>query len=136
MIAQQSPKKVVLADDEERILGLLQATLGGDDRFELILASDGEEALAACQSQVPDLVFLDLIMPRMDGYTVCRHLKQSTLTNGIKVVMLTAMAQDGDRRTALEIGADEYLTKPFSPIALLAKVEQLLGLDKYVPQRN
>ena len=123
-------KKVVLADDEERVLGLLEATLGGDSRYDLILATDGEQALAACQAEKPDLVFLDLLMPRMDGYTVCRQLKQSPETQGIKVVMLTAMAQEADRRTALEIGADDYLTKPFSPVALMSKVEELLGLAK------
>ncbi|MEX2430503.1 MAG: response regulator, partial [Dehalococcoidia bacterium] len=78
-------KKVVLADDEERVLGLLEATLSGDDRYELILASDGEAALAACRSHQPDLVFLDLLMPRMDGYTVCRQLKLSPATSHIKV---------------------------------------------------
>ena len=122
------PKKVVIADDEERVLGLLQATLGGDDRYDLILATDGEQALALCKETMPDLVFLDLLMPRMDGYTVCRTLKQCPATRSIKVIMLTAMAQEADRRTALEIGADDYLTKPFSPVALMSKVEELLGL--------
>lgn len=121
-------KKLVLADDEERVLGLLEATLGGDDRYQLILATDGEQALAACQAEKPDLVFLDLLMPRMNGYAVCRELKQSPETRCIKVIMLTAMAQDADRRTAMDIGADDYLTKPFSPIALMTKVEELLGL--------
>lgn len=121
-------KKVLLADDEERILGLVQATLGGDDRYEVIVASDGEEALESCRRELPDLVFLDLLMPKMDGYAVCRELKMAPDTADIKVVMLTAMAQEADRRTALRIGADDYMTKPFSPTALLAKVEEMLGL--------
>lgn len=121
-------KKVLLADDEERILGLVQATLGADTRYEVILATDGEEALRACREERPDLVFLDLLMPKMDGYTVCRELKASPETSGIRVVMLTAMAQEADRRTAMRVGADDYMTKPFSPSALLSKVEEMLGL--------
>lgn len=121
-------KKVLLADDEERILGLVQATLGFDDRYEILVASDGEEALEACRRELPDLVFLDLLMPKMDGYAVCRELKQDEATSKIKVVMLTAMAQEADRRTALKIGADDYMTKPFSPTALMNKVEEMLEL--------
>ena len=121
-------KKVLLADDEERILGLVKATLGIDTRYEIILASDGQEALDACRKEMPDLVFLDLLMPKMDGYQVCREIKQSPETSAIKVVMLTAMAQEADRRTALKVGADYYMTKPFSPTALLSKVEEMLGL--------
>ena len=121
-------KKVLLADDEERILGLVKATLGVDKRYEVILASDGEEALEVCRAALPDLVFLDLLMPKMDGYAVCRELKQGEATRDIKVVMLTALAQEADRRTAMKVGADDYMTKPFSPTALLSKVEEMLGL--------
>ena len=121
-------KKVLLADDEERILGLVKATLEEDTRYDVIFASDGEEALRVCQSERPDLVFLDLVMPKMDGYTVCRALKQSPETSHIRVVMLSAMAQETDRRTALRVGADDYMAKPFSPSVLLSKVEEMLGL--------
>ncbi|MEE8519689.1 MAG: response regulator [Dehalococcoidia bacterium] len=121
-------KKVLLADDEERILGLVQATLGTDDRYDILTAADGEEALETCRREHPDLVFLDLLMPKMDGYAVCRELKQDRTTSDIKVVMLTAMVQEADRRTALKIGADDYMTKPFSPTALMAKVEEMLEL--------
>ena len=76
---------------------------------------------------MPDLVLLDLMMPKMDGHAVCRALKQAPATRGIKVVMLTALAQETDRRTAMRAGADDYMTKPFSPTALLAKVEEMLG---------
>lgn len=120
-------KKIVVVDDEERVLGLLEAILDIDDRFEVISAKDGEEALAVCRQQKPDLVFLDLLLPGMDGYSVCRQLKQSAETSSIKVVILTAMAQEAERHTAAEIGADDYLTKPFSPSDLLSKVEELLG---------
>ena len=120
-------KKVLLADDEEDILMLVSATLGGDDRFTLVLARDGEEALSLAQQERPDLAFLDVMMPKMDGFEVCRRLKADSATAGIKVVMLTALAQDYDRQKGEEAGADFYFTKPFSPTSLLEKVDDLLS---------
>ncbi len=120
-------KKVLLADDEARILSLMEATLGTDGRFKVLLASDGEQALRLCAEHRPDLVFLDLLMPKLDGNAVCRALKESDDMRHIKVVMLTAMAQDSDRDTALGAGADDYMTKPFSPAALVAKIEEMLA---------
>ena len=120
-------KKVLLADDEEDVLMLVSATLGGDDRFNLILARDGEEALARARNDNPDLIFLDVMMPKMDGFEVCKALKSDNATNHVKVVMLTAMAQELDKAKAEEAGADFYFTKPFSPTALLNKVEELLS---------
>ena len=120
-------KNVLLADDEEDILMLVSATLGGDDRFSLILAGDGEEALSLAQQERPDLAFLDVMMPKMDGFEVCRRLKADSATAGVKVVMLTALAQDYDRQKGEEAGADFYFTKPFSPTSLLEKVDDLLS---------
>ena len=120
-------KKVLLADDEEDILVLVSATLGGDDRYNLILARDGEEALRRAREDKPDLIFLDVMMPKMDGFEVCRILKSESATKHVKVVMLTAMAQELDKQKAEQAGADFYFTKPFSPTALLNKVEELLG---------
>ena len=120
-------RKLLLADDEEDILMLVSATLGGDDRFSLILARDGEEALARAQSEKPDLVFLDVMMPKMDGFEVCRRLKSDDATSHMKVVMLTALAQEYDRKKAEEVGADFYFTKPLSPTALMEKVDELLA---------
>ena len=120
-------KHILLVDDEEAILALVSATLDGDDRYSLYLARNGEEAVEVCGRQRPDLLFLDIMMPEMDGYEVCRSLKQNPNTTDIKIIMLTAMAQDFDRRKAMEVGADEYMTKPFSPTALLERVEQVLG---------
>ena len=93
-----------------------------------LLASDGDEALRICHEQLPELVFLDLLMPKRDGYTVCRELKKNPATAHIKVVILTAMAQEADRHTAVKVGADDYMTKPFSPTALLEKVEEILEI--------
>ena len=120
-------RKVLLADDEEAVLALVQATLDGDGRYQVILANNGEEAVRAAVREQPDLLFLDVMMPDMDGYEVCRLLRKEPSTADIKVIMLTAMAQDIDRCKALEVGADEYMTKPFSPTALLEKVEELRG---------
>jgi len=120
-------QKVLLADDEEDILVLVSATLGGDDRYSLILARDGEEALQRAREDKPDLIFLDVMMPKMDGFEVCSILKSESDTKHVKVVMLTAMAQELDKQKAEQAGADFYFTKPFSPTALLNKVEELLG---------
>ena len=122
-------KKVLLADDEEDILMLVSATLGGDDRYSLILARDGEQALQKAREELPDLISLDVMMPKMDGFEVCRQIKSNSETSGVKVVMLTAMAQELDRQKAEDAGADFYFSKPFSPTALLAKVDELLASD-------
>ena len=122
-------KKVLLVDDEEDILMLVSATLGGDDRYSLIQARDGEEALRRIQEDKPDLVFLDIMMPKIDGFEVCRRLKSNDATSHVKVVMLTALAQDFDRQRAEEVGADFYFTKPFSPKALLMKVDELMASE-------
>ena len=120
-------KKILLVDDEEAVLALVSATLADDDRYSLLLARNGEEAVKVCGRERPDLLFLDIMMPEMDGYEVCRSLKQNPSTADVMIIMLTAMAQDFDRRKAMEVGADEYMTKPFSPTALLERVEQVLG---------
>ena len=119
-------RKVLIADDEERIRDLVVATLGSDKRYEVLTAADGELAVGICQAERPDVLFLDLLMPKMDGYAVCRELKGSPETRDIKIVMLTAMAQESDRRTAMKLGVDDFVTKPFSPMALAAKLEELL----------
>ncbi|MBI4201884.1 MAG: response regulator [Chloroflexi bacterium] len=121
-------KKVLLADDEDGVLALVAATLANDERYILLTARDGEEALAIARREIPDLVFLDIIMPKLDGYQVCRALKLSPTTGHIRVVMLTAMAQDVNRERAQSAGADDYFTKPFSPTALLEKVNDMLEL--------
>ncbi len=123
-------RKVLLADDEEAVLALVQATLDGDGRYQVILANNGEETVRVAVREQPDLLFLDVMMPDMDGYEVCRLLRKEPSTADIKVIMLTAMAQDFDRQKAMEVGADEYMTKPFRPTALLEKMEELLGIRR------
>ena len=119
--------KVLCADDEEDVLALLDATLGSQPEYEVFLAGDGEEALSMARRHIPDIVFLDIVMPKKDGYEVCRALKGDDDTAHIIVVMLSALTQEIDLRKARESGADDYFTKPFSPIALRVKADELLA---------
>lgn len=119
-------KTVMIADDEPAIVSLLMATLGDDERYRVIAARDGKEALEVATREKPDLIFLDILMPKIDGYEVCRKLKADKANAKMKIVMLTALAREDERRQALSAGADDYFTKPFSPTALLEKVEETL----------
>lgn len=118
--------KVLLVDDEAVIVGLAHATLSIDNRYEILTADDGDQALAACREHRPDLVYLDLLMPKKNGIEVCRELREDSSFDSMKVVMLTAMSQESDRMQAFRAGADDFITKPFSPQALLEKTEKLL----------
>lgn len=126
MTATGAKHRVLLADDDPALRRLIGATLGAED-FDLLQAIDGEEALRIARADHPVLVLLDVNMPRLDGFEVCRQLKADASTAGIKVVMLTARGADVDRLRAREAGADDYFVKPFSPIQLLNKVYALLA---------
>jgi CheY-like chemotaxis protein len=114
--------KLLIADDEGSIRGLVRVTLEGES-YEILEAGDGEEALHVAYAEHPALILLDVMMPRLDGLEVCRRLKTDPITKDIVIVLLTAMAQDSDRERGFAAGADDYVTKPFSPLALLHKVE-------------
>ncbi|MDQ3812070.1 MAG: response regulator [Chloroflexota bacterium] len=116
---------MLLADDDPGLRRLIGATLGNQD-FDLLQATDGEEALQIARQQRPELVLLDVNMPKLDGFEVCRHLKSEPETASIKVVMLTARGADTDRARGREAGADDYFIKPFSPVQLLNKLYALL----------
>jgi DNA-binding response OmpR family regulator len=118
-------RRVLLADDDPALRRLIVTTLGEDD-FDLFQAADGEEALRAAREHHPGLIVLDVNMPRLDGFEVCRRLKADPTTAGVKVVMLTARGADADRQRAREVGADDYFVKPFSPLQLLNKIYALL----------
>lgn len=120
-------RKVLLVDDEEGVLALLSAILQSDQRNQVLLARDGQEALEVARREKPDLIFLDILMPLMDGYEVARALKSDPATAHIKVVMVTALAHEQDRRRALEVGAAGYFTKPFNPTEILAKADEVLA---------
>ncbi len=119
-------KTVLVVDDEASLRLLMQATLGRG-AYRVLEATNGAAGLELARRERPDLVILDVGMPDLDGYTVCRALKGDPETAGMAVVMLTARAQEGDRQRGVEAGADAYITKPFSPRALLETVERMLG---------
>ena len=112
--------KVLLVDDDPKMRALLRLSMG--DHFALLEANNGQEGLDACRAEKPSLVLLDLMMPVMDGLEACRQLKQDPATRDIIVIMLTARDSRDDVRQAKEAGADDYITKPFSPRALLDAV--------------
>ena len=116
---------ILVADDEPPILELIRFTLE-DYRVRVVEARDGLEALRLAQAVRPELCFLDVQMPDLDGLAVCRLLRQDPALAGSRIVMLTAASQEADRVRGLAAGADGYLTKPFSPLALFSLVRSLL----------
>jgi CheY-like chemotaxis protein len=119
---------VLIVDDDPFIRKLVATTLEDVAEFELHEAADGIEALEVAQRERPTLILLDIDMPRLDGIATCRRLREDPATSGATIVMLTAARGDGVERLAEEAGADLFLTKPFSPLALLRLVD---GLRKF-----
>jgi DNA-binding response OmpR family regulator len=119
-------KKVLVADDNASLRALMRATLD-TGHLHVLEAADGRQALELALSQRPELVFLDWTMPELSGVEVCRRLRADPATQGVQIVMLTARSQEFDRRAASAAGVDHYFTKPFSPLALLEKVRDVLG---------
>ncbi|NJN95848.1 MAG: response regulator [Anaerolineales bacterium] len=124
------PKKVLIVDDEAHIRLLLEQTLEDleDQGVELLMANDGEEALELIKSQQPELIYLDIMMPKLNGFDVCQIVKHQWNLRHIYIIMLTAKGQEFDKKRGLEVGADSYLTKPFDPDELLETTSQILGL--------
>ena len=118
--------KVMLVEDDELLRQLLRLTLNIGS-VEILEAPDGETALEMARLEEPDVVFLDWTLPGISGLEVCRELRTESNDSDVKIVMLTAHTADDERRQGLEAGADDYLTKPFSPQQLLDKVSDLLG---------
>ena len=123
-------KKVLIVDDERFIRILLEETLGRFARsgVQILTARDGSEALQLVALEKPDLVILDIMMPRIDGYEVCRRIREDLGLTGTHVIMLTARGQSADRLRGLQVGADEYLTKPFDPDQLVTRASEILGV--------
>ncbi len=109
--------KVLICDDEPHILESLRYIVESEG-YEVVLASDGAEGLDVARTELPQLALLDITMPKLDGYAVCRGIRDYPGTRNTYVIMLTARSQDEDRDRALSVGADEYITKPFSPTRL------------------
>ncbi len=122
-------QKILIADDEGHLRSLIRQTLEDleDDGVELLTAVDGDDALASIQNDLPDLVFLDVMMPKKSGFEVCNIVKNELGMSRIYIVLLTAKGQEFDRTRGKEVGADLYMTKPFDPDALAAKAREVLG---------
>ena len=126
------PSRVLIVEDEPDIRELVVHHLKREG-YQVSAASSGEEALRQVQAAPPDLVILDLMMPAMDGLEVCRRLRQDPSTVSLPIVMLTAKGDEVDRVLGLEIGADDYIVKPFSPKELLARVRAVLRRSRPAP---
>jgi len=122
-------KKILIVDDEPHIRLLLTQTLEEleDEGVEIFTASNGAEGLEVIQTEKPDLVFLDVMMPQMNGFDVCKAVKTNLEISNIFIIMLTAKGQEFDRNKGLEVGADLYMTKPFDPDEILEKAQNILG---------
>jgi two-component system alkaline phosphatase synthesis response regulator PhoP len=121
--------KILVVDDEKKIVDLVRTYLERDG-YQVIEACDGRLALEAFQRQSPDLVILDVMLPGMDGLEVCREIRASS---AVPVILLTARSEDVDKLIGLELGADDYITKPFSPRELVARVRAVLRRTRGVP---
>jgi two-component system alkaline phosphatase synthesis response regulator PhoP len=117
--------RILIVDDEEDILELLKYNISKEG-FDVISAENGEEGLALAHSHAPDLIVLDLMMPGIDGLDVCKKLKAEDDTRAIPVIMLTAKGTESDIIVGLELGADDYVSKPFSPKVLMARIKSVL----------
>ena len=118
-------EKILIVDDETDLLKLLDFSMRGAG-FETVLARNGKEALAMARQQKPDLILLDLMLPDIQGIDVCRSLKVDPLTRSIPIIMVTAKSAEIDRVVGFELGADDYVSKPFSPRELVLRVRALL----------
>ncbi|MEK7993467.1 MAG: response regulator transcription factor [Planctomycetota bacterium] len=116
---------ILVVDDEEDVLELVRYNLDRSG-YRVETASSGEEALEKARRKLPDLVILDLMLPGMDGLEVCKKLKNDVKTEGLPIIVLTAKGEETDVVTGLELGADDYVTKPFSPKVLIARVRRIL----------
>jgi two-component system cell cycle response regulator len=125
--------RVLVVDDVPANVRLLEARLSAE-YFDVVTAMSGAEALAICERAECDLVLLDVMMPDMDGFEVCRRLKSNTATHHIPVVMVTALDQPSDKVRGLEAGADDFLTKPIPELALTARVRSLSRLKMVVDE--
>src|SRR5436309_9127481 len=125
--------RILVVDDVELNVRLLEAKLS-NEYFEVIPADNGPLALELAESELPDIILLDVMMPRMDGLEVCRRLKANARTTDIPVVMVTALSDIADRLRGLEAGADDFLTKPVNDIALFARVRSLVRLKRMMEE--
>jgi len=123
---------ILTADDDPQLLRLIARNLELEG-YEVLMASDGKQALEQIEQQVPDLVLLDVMMPKMDGFTVCQRVREFS---AVPIIIVTARGQDQDKVRGLNLGADDYLTKPFSVDELLARVQAVLRRAQFIPSEH
>jgi len=119
------PKKVLVCDDEPYILESVGHVVRAEG-YGVLRAEDGDDALRLARAELPNLMILDISMPKKDGHAVCRELKSDPATRGIYIIVLTAKGQERDMQESYQCGADEYMTKPFSPRSLRKRLHELL----------
>ncbi len=122
-------KKVLIVDDEPHIRMLIEQTLEDleDEGVALLMAENGEQALQIIEEERPNLVFLDVMMPKMNGMEVCQKVKKELKLSEVYIILLTAKGQEVDRQKGLDMGADRYMTKPFDPDEMLSIAEEIIN---------
>ena len=125
----RTPPRILIVDDNPTNVKVLQTRVAGEG-YEVVTAADGEEGLAAARKQAPDLILLDVMMPKLDGIEVCRRLRADAAFPFTPIIMVTAMADSKDVIAGLEAGSDEYLTKPVDHAALVARVRSMLRIKR------
>ncbi|NDV25041.1 response regulator transcription factor [Desulfovibrio sp. JC010] len=124
--------KILVVDDEVHIRMLLEQTLEeleDDYDVELLTAENGEEGLDTIREERPELVFLDIMMPYMNGYEVCQAVREDSNLSNVNIILLTAKGQEADRKHGLELGAERYMTKPFDPDEILEVAKSILNIE-------
>lgn len=122
-------EKILIVDDEKDIVKMLGYNLGKEG-YRTLLAYDGQRAIDLARKEHPDIILLDVMLPEMDGFEVCKALKKEASTAHIPIIMLTAKSLEADKIVGLELGADDYVTKPFSPRELIARLKAILRRAK------
>lgn len=129
------PSKIVIADDNIQNCELLEAYLS-DEPYDISMAFDGQETLAKVREIHPDLILLDIMMPKLSGYEVCQQLRKDPATTNIPILMVTALNEMGDIEKAVQAGADDFLTKPINRIELSLRVRSLLKVRHLTTERD
>ena len=130
-----SGSRVLIADDNEQNRELLDAYLA-DEAYEILMAHDGQQTIDVVEESQPDLILLDIMMPKMSGYEVCEKLKADSGKRGIPVLMVTALNEMGDIEKAVKAGCDDFLTKPVNQLELKTRVRSLLKVRHLANERD
>jgi len=124
-------EKILIVEDDPDIVEMIDYNLKKEG-YRIISVLNGEDAIGIAEKENPDLIILDLMLPEMDGFQVCKHLRSEEKTSSVPIIMLTAKSQETDKVVGLELGADDYMTKPFSPRELVARIKAVLRRYKDV----